>query len=293
MEIRQLIIFRDAARTLNFTKTAANLNYAQSNITGQIKSLEQVLNTKLFERIGKGLVLTADGKRFLSQAEAILDMCEQAKSGLSGDYSRRGQIKIGVAETVAMHKLPRLLSVYRERFPLIDVRIITESTDNFYTLLRNNMIDMAIGLTTEVNEPDMNSRILYKERLTLVAHPKHRLVSRKIIKARDFDGETLMLPSGGCGYRTLILEVLKEHDVNFKDVMELSSVGAIKEFAASGLGIAFLPCTAVTQAIEIDKLGEISWPAEPLAANAQLIYHKSKWLSPTMQGFLGLFNENI
>lgn len=293
MEIRQLIIFRDAARTLNFTKTAVNLNYAQSNITGQIKSLEQVLNTKLFERIGKGLVLTSDGKRFLNQAEAILDMCEQAKSGLSGDYSRRGQIKIGVAETVAMHKMPKMLAIYKERFPLMDVRIITESTDNFYTLLRNNMIDLAIGLTTEVNEPDMNSKLLYKEGLTLVSSPQHRLAKRKIIKSRDFDGETLLLPSGGCGYRSLILEVLKEQDVSFKDVMELSSVGAIKEFVACDLGVAFLPCTAVQQAIEIGKLTDIRWPSEPLAANAQLIYHKSKWLSPAIQSFLSLFNENI
>lgn len=290
MEIRQLIIFRNAARTLNFTKTAANLNYAQSNITSQIKSLERVLNTKLFERIGKGLVLTDDGKRFLNQAEAILDMCEQAKRGLNGDYCR-GQIKIGAAETVAMHKMPQLLRVYKEQFPLVDVRIITESTDNFYTLLRNNMIDLAIGLTTEVNEPDMHSRILYKEALTLVANYKHRLTLRKIVKPRDFETETLMLPSGGCGYRRLTLEYLKEQDVNFRDVMELSSVGAIKEFVASGLGLAFLPYAAVKQAIEIDKLAEIKWPLEPLTANAQLIYHKSKWLSPAMQGFLRLFDE--
>lgn len=290
MEIRQMVIFRDAARTLNFTKTASNLNYAQSNITSQIKSLERVLNTKLFERIGKGLVLTDDGKRFLNQAEAILEMCEQAKRGLSRDDCR-GQIKVGAAETVAMHKMPGLLLKYREHFPLVDVRVITESTDNFYTLLRNNMIDLAIGLTTEVNEPDMHSKILYKEGITLVANTQHRLVRRKLIKPRDFDGETLMLPSGGCGYRTLILEHLKEHDVNFRDVMELSSVGAIKEFVASGLGLAFLPYTAVRQAIEIDKLAELKWPLEPLAANAQLIYHKSKWLSPAMQGFLTLFNE--
>ena len=64
MELRQLKIFCAAAQTLNFTKAALKLGYAQSNITNQIKQLEEELNIKLFDRLGRGIQLTTDGETF-------------------------------------------------------------------------------------------------------------------------------------------------------------------------------------------------------------------------------------
>lgn len=64
MEIKQLITFKHAAENLNFTQTAKMLNFAQSSVTAQIKSLEDEIGKPLFERLGKRLVLTEAGHQF-------------------------------------------------------------------------------------------------------------------------------------------------------------------------------------------------------------------------------------
>lgn len=79
MDIKQLITFKTATETLNFTKTASILNFAQSSVTAQIKALEEELEKPLFERLGKRLTLTEAGKEFKIYAEKIIKLNEEAK----------------------------------------------------------------------------------------------------------------------------------------------------------------------------------------------------------------------
>jgi DNA-binding transcriptional LysR family regulator len=72
MELRQLATFSTLAHTLNFTRAAALLNYAQSSVTAQIQALEEELGTPLFNRLGRRVTLTDAGQRFLSYAERVL-----------------------------------------------------------------------------------------------------------------------------------------------------------------------------------------------------------------------------
>ena len=72
MEVRQLEIFRTLADELNFTRTAERVNTVQSNVTTQIRALEDELGTKLFDRLAKSVILTEAGHRFLPYAERAL-----------------------------------------------------------------------------------------------------------------------------------------------------------------------------------------------------------------------------
>lgn len=78
MEIRQLITFRTVAFTLNFTRAAEALNYVPSNVTMQMQSLEEELGIQLIDRLGKQIVLTEYGKKFLLHAEKVLNSVDEA-----------------------------------------------------------------------------------------------------------------------------------------------------------------------------------------------------------------------
>ncbi|KYZ75908.1 LysR family transcriptional regulator [Anaerosporomusa subterranea] len=287
MELRQLQIFCSAAETLNFTKAGLKLGYAQSNITGQIRQLEEELQVKLFERLGRGIQLTSEGKKFLVNAKHILELCDKAKAEIAPQVFR-GIINIGTAETICIYRLPQILIEYRKLYPLVEIRVQTEACDNLFTLLKSNDIDIALVLTDTITAPEMTVRTLQDEPLAVVVSPLHPLAEKKKITPGDFAGECLIVTLPGCGYRPLILAMLREHNVIPGSLMELSSIGAIKQCTMCGLGIAVIPEVAVRDELERGKLLKLDFSEASFDVKAQLIYHQEKWLTPAMQAFLEL-----
>ncbi|MDF2501792.1 MAG: transcriptional regulator, LysR family [Anaerosporomusa subterranea] len=287
MELRQLQIFCSAAETLNFTKAGLKLGYAQSNITGQIRQLEEELQVKLFERLGRGIQLTSEGKKFLVNAKHILELCDKAKAEIAPQVFR-GIINIGTAETICIYRLPQILIEYRKLYPLVEIRVQTEACDNLFTLLKSNDIDIALVLTDTITALEMTVRTLQDEPLAVVVSPLHPLAEKKKITPGDFAGECLIVTLPGCGYRPLILAMLREHNVIPGSLMELSSIGAIKQCTMCGLGIAVIPEVAVRDELERGKLLKLDFSEASFDVKAQLIYHQEKWLTPAMQAFLEL-----
>jgi len=287
MEFRQLQIFITAAQTLNFTKAALKLGYTQSNITTQVHQLETELGVRLFERFGKGLRLTGEGKRFLKNADSILLQCKKAKEELS-PQGFQGVLNIGAAETLCVNRLPKLLYQYRQKYPLIQIKVQTDSCDQLFQLLRNNCIDVALALTSDIQQSDMIVKTLCQEAMCVVVSPLHRLAQHDIIKPADLVEECLILTTAGCGYRPVVLAALETHQVRPESIMELSSVGAIKECTACGLGVAVLPKVAVQDDLQRQKLTALGWQGPQFDVRTQLIYHKDKWLTPAIQAFLQL-----
>lgn len=287
MELRQLQTFCIAAKTLNFTKTAAKLGYVQSNITSQIRLLEEELNVKLFDRFGRRLELTNEGKVFLKKAENILNLCQQAKNELSPE-SFRGTLNIGAAEVLCVYRLPKLLLEYRKQYPLVEIRVQTESYKPLFGLLRNNSIDIAMALTNEIDQPDMDGKALFNEKMVVVVSPFHPLALKKIIEPKDLSGECLILSPEGCGYRPIILDVLEKYHLKPSAFMELSSVGARKECAICGLGVTILPTIAAKNELQQGKLIELNWKGPSFDVKTQIMWNREKWLSPIMKAFLEL-----
>ncbi len=119
MELHQLKTFTIIAKVNSFTKAAEELDYAQSSISAQIHSLENELETKLFERIGREVSLTETGKRLMAYAEQILKLTDEAKISIGGDVLPQGVLNIGAPESLSIFKLPALLQAYKERFPKV------------------------------------------------------------------------------------------------------------------------------------------------------------------------------
>ena len=99
MELKQLKIFYSLAQELNFTRVAEKIGYTQANITIQIKSLEDELQTKLFNRMGKQISLTEDGQKLYSLVIEMLRL-EDTISHIKQDSIEQGSIRIGVCDSL-------------------------------------------------------------------------------------------------------------------------------------------------------------------------------------------------
>ncbi|WP_378956229.1 LysR family transcriptional regulator [Pelosinus sp. sgz500959] len=291
MEFRQLQAFCTVANTLSFTRAANMLGYAQSSITNQIQLLENELDTKLFERLGKSIALTTEGECFLTYAKQILHLSLEGKEAVSGSTSPKGSITIGAPESLCVLRLPLLLQEYRKRYPHVKISLKTGTCSEFDYWLRTHLIDIAFFLQPEASHPELITHTLFRDPMVIAASADHPLITKGSIQPTDLHGETLILSESGCSYRVILENMLATAGVYPASILEFSSVSAMKQCAISGLGITLLPQLAVTAEIATGQLVNLNWVGPDFNISAQVAYHKDKWLSPALAAFFKLTTE--
>ena len=129
MDFREINTFIHVANQESFSKAADVLGYTQAAVSIQIKQLESELGTRLFDRIGKHISLTHQGKAFYQYALRITSEIEEAKDVLSGSQDLNGTLRIGTIESICSSILPDILSRYHALHPAVEISIITDSPE--------------------------------------------------------------------------------------------------------------------------------------------------------------------
>lgn len=293
MELRQLRAFYTIAQVNNFTHAAEILGYAQPSITTQIQLLEEELGAKLFERIGRKVILTNEGNSFLHYATEILRLAEESATLFTATNQPRGSLTIGAGESLTIHRLAPLLQEYRTRYPQVEIILKTGSSKDFQWWLKNNSIDVAFILGPELDQSELITQQLTLESAVAIVSSTHPLATKKKISPQDLNDETLILSERGCNYRTLLDNIIREASLHPASIMESSSFTIMKQFVANGFGIAFLPLFAVEQELQNNQLTVLHWMGPEFSMPIQVCHHKEKWLSSPLSAFLTLVNETF
>lgn len=288
MDVRLLKAFVTVASLHNFTKAAEQLGYAQSTITSQIQLLEKELGVRLFDRLGKKVSLTPEGEHFLTDARQLLFSWEKAKGSLSHTNSPHGILTIGVNESVCSVKLPKLLEEYRRQFPEVDFHIKIGSTDELELWLNENQIDVAVLLDKLWNVPELTVKICEEEILGFFVSPNHPLIDVKHILPHDVSDQPMLLVSHSSCWKNIFQAVMEEANESYRIMLETASISDLKQFAILGFGVAVLPLYAVRQELESGKLSILDWKGKKLELYVQVVHHRDKWLSPSLEAFLDI-----
>lgn len=291
MEIRHLRTFATAAKASSFAETAKLLGYAPSTITSQIQLLEEELNTKLFDRLGKRVSLTNAGKTMVIYAHQILKLADEAVDAICGT-STQGAIAIGIAESLAVIRLPKLFSIYRKLFPDIEIDLKFGPCSEFKNLLRKNVIDVAILVDREITDPDLIIEASYPETMFILCAPDHPLAHKQGVGPNDLANENLISESG-CDYQCILEGIMSEAGTQFRSVMTVSSLQAERHFTASGLGVCLLAGSAVEQDLIENRLVVLPWVGPDFRISIQIVYHKNKWISPALRTLLNLARQEL
>lgn len=237
MNLRDLEIFVTVAEEKSISKTAEKLNYVQSNISSRIQKLEKTLAAKLFHRNKNGMILTSEGKILIDYANKILTISQEMKDVLNESENPQGKLDIATVETVI--KLPLILSKYNKNFKGVDLTLSTGVT----TELRNKVINYELDgafVTKNINtsHKHLNKIEVFNERLVLISDPKLNKIS-------DIIHLPILGFSDGCGYRLKLNEWLNHERIKPSKVMELGTLETTLGSVISGLGIAYVPYSAV------------------------------------------------
>jgi DNA-binding transcriptional LysR family regulator len=290
IEIKQLITFKTAAENLNFTYTAKILNFAQSSVTAQIKALENELETPLFERLGKRLVLTEAGREFKRYADKMIQLTKEAKNAVSGVEEPAGTLIIGSSESQCTYRLPPILKEFKDQFP--KVKMIFKPIYS-HTQTRAQLLDgtLDIAFTMEPiqhHDANLHTQCLVAEDLKIIASPQHPLADKTDIYLEELENETLLYTESGCSYRVVLENLFREAGICTSTKFEFASVEAIKQCVMLDLGIAILPEVVVKGELEKGILKELACTKVDTPLYTQMVWHKDKFMSLPLQSFIQL-----
>lgn len=291
MELRQLNTFRMVASTLNFSRAAEALNYVPSNVTMQIKALEEELGVRLFDRLGKQLVLTTAGKRFLTHVQEVLNKLDEARSAVLDNEDLNGTLTISANEVLCAYRLPVVFHLFRSRYP--GVRLIFRSVPN--QQLKQTLFEGTADVVFMLDEPIRSTGLavepLVEETFRFFAAPDHPLAKRTELKLEDFHGEVFLTNEKGCTYRTMFDRSFEQGGIDTITYLEFQNAEAIKQCAITGIGIAFLPEITAKAEVERGELVALPWQIPDLHVYTQMGWHKDKWLSPIILSFIEVARE--
>lgn len=284
MDPRTLATFRSAARSLSFTRTAAELNYAQSSITAQMKALEEDLGTALFRRLGNRLELTESGRRFLAYAERLLALMDEAREAARG--GAEGLVRFTAAETLCTYRLPPVLNAFAARHPGVQLQFVPLPVREFKRQLLDGTLGAAFVLEEPFRHPGLEVRLLRPEPVGIFAPPGHRLAKARAVTAADLMGEQCLLTDAGCSYRNQFEHALIAAGAHPATRLEFQSIEAIKRCVELGMGLAPLPEVAAAEEVRAGRLVRLAWRDQPLDLASHLVWNPRIPADPPLRAFL-------
>lgn len=236
MELKDLEIFQLVAQKGTVTAVAKELSYVQSNITARIKKLEVELNTPLFNRHNRGMNLTPEGKKLLVYCEQILSLTNEMKKVVQNKEHPSGKLEIGTVETVI--KLPTILSAFTKKYKEVDLSLFSGVTEKLQEEVLNHRLDGAF-VTETTPHPELVSHDVFQEELVLISNINTTTLEQ-------LKNEPFLCFSKGCGYRARLEAWYKDENIVPKKVMEFGTLETILSSVVAGLGITFIPRSAVS-----------------------------------------------
>jgi len=287
--LRQLEIFSAIARSGSTTAAADAIALSQSAVSAAINELERILGARLFDRVGKRLLLNDQGRAMLPHALALLASIESLEQACQQDAS--SLLRIGASLTIGNYLLPGMLAAYWQSLgidlahgtPQLQVRI--ESTAEIAARVAN--FDVDIGLVEGTcHEPELRLIPWREDELLIVTAPGHVLAAEygdRQVPAARLANASWLLREQGSGTRTLIEQVLLPQLKQLNSTLEFSDHEAIKHAAAAGLGIACLSSTAVEDMLHTGKLVVLNTPFTSLWRRFHILVHRQKLITPALQ----------
>jgi len=243
MELRQLRYFVAVAEELHFSRAAARLHMTQPPLSKQIRLLEEDLGTTLFFRTRQEVHLTPEGQLFLGRARDLLSQSEQAREAVRlAGQGNTGVLTIAYYPGLEIRVIPRVLRLFRRRYPGVNVRLVPATTAEQSESLSRRRINAGFILLPARN-PALAVQRIGNEALILVAskdHPLGKCPGTPIAKIQDEPFILLSRPFAPI-FHDLVISAARSAGVTLRIVAEARSIHENLSLVASGLGVSLLP----------------------------------------------------
>lgn len=228
---------------------AATLNRTQAAVSMQIRKLESLVGTELFERSSRGLDLTPNGVLLVPFAREILTLNDEVGKRLRGRRIE-GRVRLGVVEDFAATRLIQILKAFRDQNPLVDIDILVEPNKRLAAMFENDKLDVAV---CDASRMSRKARLVWTEDL-------HWAVRSDLIVSAGAPLPIIMFEES-CPWRGAAMEALSSRDLHWKIVCEASTLVAMATAVRVGIGIGPMIASTIPEGCRVlDRSADLPPP---------------------------------
>jgi DNA-binding transcriptional LysR family regulator len=271
MDLSDLRIFRTGVDAGGVTAAAGRLNRVQSNVSARLRTLEDELGAPLFDRIGRRLKITPNGRVLLAYADRLLALAEEAQAAVRGRKPPNGVLRIGTMESTAGVRLPGLLGEFQRLHPDVRAELQIGAPRELAARVLAGESDAAF-----VAEPVADARLAtlpaFDEELVLVTEAGHPPVRRPA----DLRGLAVIVFHAGCPHRERIEQWFARGRRGIERLTEIGSYHALLGCVAAGMGCALVPRSVLAGIAGRERLREHELPRPFRRAWTLLVWHRER-----------------
>lgn len=293
MNLRHLKYFVATAETGQVSRAANALAISQSSVTGAIKELEQLVDAELFVRSAHGMELTDAGREFLSASRDILQKVDEAKRLTKRRSEASGKITLAATYTVLGYFLPYHFDRLARLHPGLDIQISELNRESIEDGLLSNRFDMAVLLTSNLSNPDLEYETLLKSARRLWVPNGHRFLKSGTVSFEEISKEDyIMLTVDEAAHTTM--KYWSRTNFTPKTKLRTSSVEATRSMVANGQGVTILSDMVYRPwSLEGKRLETISTNLEIPTMDVGIAWRKGIQFTPAMNLFLDYFKSSF
>lgn len=243
MTLEQLRIFLEVARCEHVTRAAARLNLTQSAVSAAVTALEKRHAVTLFNRIGRGIELTAEGRSFVHEAQAVLSRASAAEQVLEDLVKQpSGPLRLGASQTVASYWLPERLMSFHEAYPRVELHLTAGNTETVARDVHQGAVDIGV-VEGDLQEAGLEIHEVAPDHISVVVGPLHPWSDGRALGVEDLKATRWVMRERGSGTRAEFerhISVLGVDPANLDIVLELPSNEACLAAARAGLAATVL-----------------------------------------------------
>lgn len=256
MDIATLNAFIAVARYQSFSKASERLFVTQPAISKRVASLEQELDTQLFNRVARQISLTEAGKQLLPKAQELVNQAEDMQrfaSNLNDEVA--GRLSIAVSHHVGLHRLPPILKQFNQRYPKVELDIRFEESDQAFNEVEQGNIEYAIITLPRELPERLVKQAFWQDDLHVVVGPEHPLAKQSKVTLAELAQHSAVLPSKETETHKIIKREFEQQSSVMKVQMQTNNLETLKMLVSAGLGWSLLPDNMLDRSVRVLDIG--------------------------------------
>ncbi len=287
----QLRILKAISAEGSFKRAADSLYVSQPAVSLQVQNLEKQLNVPLFDRGGRRAQLTEAGHLLLNYGEKIIALCQETCRAIEDLQNLQGgTLIVGASQTTGTYLLPRMIGLFRQKYPDVSVQLQVHSTRRTSWAVANGQVDLAIigGEVPAELQETLNIVPYAEDELALILPVFHHFAKEEMIQKEDLYKLQFITLDSQSTIRKVIDKVLTRYEIDPKRLkieMELNSIEAIKNAVQSGLGAAFVSTTAIEKELQMGVLHQAKIENVFVRRTLSVIINPNRYCSKAAEAF--------
>jgi DNA-binding transcriptional LysR family regulator len=294
LDVHYLRVFASVFKHRSFSRASNELNLSQPTVSEHVKNLEEELETRLFDRVGRRVIPTKEAELLYERAVEIIEKLKDIKTDLGAVKGEiKGEIKLGASSIPGAYIIPPLATEFKGDYPEVSFQIIVKNSRVIADMVAEN--ELIVGVVGDKNGPEsLQYRRIVEDEMVLVAAPG--FIGKKSITPFGLLGIPFIMREEGSGMHRIMEKHHLKRRVTMKGlnvVAVLGSTDSVREAVKSGLGASILSRFAVRDDLEAGRLEEVRVRGIRMKRGIYLVNHKKRTIPGQYRAFMDFLVQSL